>query len=91
MKTRRPSQQSSPTKSLSGDEATAFETGDQAVDGAAEMPASPSATKLAERYFVVKSLTIQDLEQSVRTGIWATQSHNENSLNEAYQVSIFSC
>ncbi|KAL5121787.1 hypothetical protein ACEQ8H_000002 [Pleosporales sp. CAS-2024a] len=37
------------------------------------------------RYFIVKSLTLQDLELSVRNGIWATQSHNEDVLNQAFR------
>ena len=41
----------------------------------------------AEKYFIVKSLTLQDLELSVRNGIWATQSHNEVALNNAFKVS----
>lgn len=41
-----------------------------------------------DRYFIVKSLTVEDLEASVRNGIWATQAHNEITLNEAYAVSI---
>lgn len=41
--------------------------------------------KVPEKFFVVKSLTLQDLEQSVRNGIWATQSHNEQILNKAFQ------
>ncbi|KAF1971515.1 hypothetical protein BU23DRAFT_581623 [Bimuria novae-zelandiae CBS 107.79] len=36
------------------------------------------------KYFIVKSLTLQDLELSVRNGIWATQSHNEETLNKAF-------
>lgn len=36
------------------------------------------------KYFIVKSLTLQDLELSVRNGIWATQSHNEGTLNKAF-------
>lgn len=43
----------------------------------------------ANKYFIVKSLTLQDLELSIRNGIWATQSHNEDVLNKAYQVSLF--
>lgn len=43
--------------------------------------------KAAEKFFIVKSLTLQDLEISVRNGIWATQSHNEEALNKAYEVS----
>jgi hypothetical protein len=45
----------------------------------------PSPVK--DKYFIVKSLTVEDLELSVRNGIWATQSHNEQALNKAYQVS----
>lgn len=43
----------------------------------------------ADRYFIVKSLTLQDLESSVVTGIWATQAHNEETFNKAFEVSIF--
>lgn len=45
------------------------------------------ASNAPEKYFIVKSLTLQDLELSVRNGIWATQSHNEEALNKAYNVS----
>jgi hypothetical protein len=41
-----------------------------------------------DKFFVVKSLTVEDLELSVRNGIWATQSHNEEALNKAYKVGI---
>lgn len=59
------------------------------VDG--ETPAQNSdeearTTTTSEKYFIVKSLTLQDLELSVRNGIWATQSHNEEALNKAYEV-----
>jgi hypothetical protein len=46
-----------------------------------EDPKSPR-----DKFFIVKSLTVEDLELSVRNGIWATQSHNEEALNKAYQV-----
>lgn len=42
-----------------------------------------------DRFFVLKSLTHGDLEQSVKTGIWATQSHNEQLLNNAFKVSRY--
>ncbi|KAM0721900.1 hypothetical protein Q7P37_002825 [Cladosporium fusiforme] len=45
---------------------------------------SATAIKVPEKFFIVKSLTLQDLEASVRNGIWATQSHNETTLNKAY-------
>ncbi|CAN9389629.1 unnamed protein product [Alternaria sp. RS040] len=44
-----------------------------------------SSADTATKYFIVKSLTLQDLELSVRNGIWATQSHNEDALNKAFQ------
>ena len=46
--------------------------------------------KVEDKYFIVKSLTVEDLELSARNGIWATQSHNEAALNKAFEVS-FSC
>lgn len=40
-----------------------------------------------EKFFIVKSLTVEDLERSVVSGIWATQAHNEENLNAAFEVS----
>lgn len=57
---------------------------DPAVDG--DAPAA--VAKVKDKFFVVKSLTVEDLETSVRNGIWATQAHNETALNQAYEVSI---
>lgn len=48
-----------------------------------------SSADSANKYFIVKSLTLQDLELSVRNGIWATQSHNEEALNRAFRVNIY--
>jgi hypothetical protein len=47
----------------------------------------PRSSTGSSKYFIVKSLTLQDLELSVRNGIWATQSHNEDVLNKAFRVS----
>lgn len=62
--------------------------GEQAVtvDGAVTAEPEPMK-KVKEKFFVVKSLTVEDLERSVVSGIWATQAHNEEALNKAYQVS----
>jgi hypothetical protein len=57
--------------------------GVEEVDGVAE-PEDASLPR--DKFFVVKSLTVEDLELSVRNGIWATQSHNEETLNKAYKV-----
>lgn len=46
-----------------------------------------AASKVANKYFVLKSLTVEDMELSVRNGIWATQAHNEDTLNKAFEVS----
>lgn len=40
------------------------------------------------RYFIMKSLTVEDMELSLRNSIWATQSHNEDALNKAFEVSF---
>ena len=56
------------------------------VEEPAEEGVATRSPKVAEKYFIVKSLTLQDLELSVRNGIWATQSHNEETLNKAFQV-----
>lgn len=48
---------------------------------------SVSGSRSVDRYFIVKSLTVDDLELSKRSGIWATQSHNETNLNQAFEVS----
>ena len=75
---RTPSPEESATKQ------TATAANSATVDGATE------ETALAkDKFFVVKSLTVEDLELSVRNGIWATQSHNEEALNNAYQVCRF--
>lgn len=56
-------------------------------NGDTESAAPPAPARVPERYFIVKSLTLQDLDASVCNGIWATQSHNEAALNQAFEVS----
>lgn len=43
--------------------------------------------RMPERYFILKSLTVEDLELSKQSGVWATQTHNEAILNRAYEAS----
>lgn len=45
-----------------------------------------SSPRMPNRYFIVKSLSMDDLELSRQSGIWATQAHNEGNLNHAYQT-----
>lgn len=49
----------------------------------------PPPARMVDRYFIVKSLTVEDLELSKQSGIWATQSHNEAAMNQAFEVSIY--
>ncbi|KAI1176868.1 hypothetical protein F4777DRAFT_236646 [Nemania sp. FL0916] len=37
-----------------------------------------------DRFFILKSLTVEDLELSIQNGVWATQAHNEEALNDAF-------
>lgn len=92
-------EEGSPTEETGVDENRAS-PGDIIVAGSANATmASPSAVKAEtedgldahskSRFFILKSLTVEDLESSVRTGIWATQSHNEETLNDAFKVGIW--
>ncbi|CAK7263910.1 hypothetical protein SEPCBS57363_000814 [Sporothrix epigloea] len=56
------------------------------ISASAPVDSSSGSTMKSEKYFILKSLTLRDLELSVQTGIWATQSHNEETLNEAYRT-----
>ncbi len=42
--------------------------------------------KIREKYFIMKSLTIRDLINSVAQGMWVTQTKNEGTLNRAFKV-----
>ncbi|KAL2157418.1 hypothetical protein VTH06DRAFT_6110 [Thermothelomyces fergusii] len=54
---------------------------------ASHPPVNGGPTSRKDRFFVLKSLTVEDLELSVRTKTWATQSHNEETLNTAFKTS----
>jgi RNA recognition motif-containing protein len=57
------------------------------LDGDAPKRTPSPSSRVPDRFFIVKSLTVEDLELSKRSGIWATQTHNEANLNKAYEVS----
>lgn len=83
--------QSNPMSSRPGDEGEARgqeENSEKKVveESVVSRPQRPS--RVPDRYFIVKSLTLEDLELSRRSGIWATQTHNEAALNRAYEVRI---
>lgn len=54
---------------------------------ASSMQEGTGPSKVADKYFVLKSLTVEDMELSVRNSIWATQAHNVDALNKAFEVS----
>ncbi|CAZ86201.1 unnamed protein product [Tuber melanosporum] len=59
------------------------------ADGVKSPPVGPKVTTRIvgkDRIFIVKSLTVEDLDLSVRNRIWATQSHNESTLNQAFET-----
>lgn len=62
--------------------------GAQTTDGHEGANGAEDRGHAKEKFFVVKSLTVEDLETSVRTGQWATQAHNEEALNMAYKVRL---
>jgi len=74
------------TAPISGEESRQHEDVD-GIDGTVGVTIDGPLEKVKEKFFIVKSLTIEDLERSVSSGIWATQAHNEASLNKAYEVS----
>ncbi|CEJ90667.1 hypothetical protein VHEMI06434 [[Torrubiella] hemipterigena] len=82
------------------DTAPAEKTEEEVVESASPVvgyppkpsPAEPSDTTTTtaptskDRFFILKSLSLEDLERSLQTGIWATQSHNEAALGEAHKT-----
>ncbi|KAM0322858.1 hypothetical protein ACHAQA_009199 [Verticillium albo-atrum] len=51
-----------------------------------QQPLDGESPAQKDKFYILKSLTEEDLELSVRTGIWATQSHNEETLNKAFKA-----
>ncbi|KAI1820797.1 hypothetical protein F4861DRAFT_533452 [Xylaria intraflava] len=45
-----------------------------------------NGTRPKDKFFILKSLTVEDLELSIQNGVWATQSHNEDILNHAFET-----
>jgi len=50
-------------------------------------PSDPPANSEV-RFFIMKSLAVEELLWSVRDGYWVTQLHNEMALNEAFKVLV---
>ena len=63
---------------------------DELADGvsASSVEIAKARAQSPDRYFVCKSLTVEDLHASVRLGLWDTQSHNQELFNQAFKVII---
>ena len=59
---------------------------DEKLAGTTPSPGQSGRSHGKNRYFILKSLTNRDLDVSVQSGFWATQSHNEAMLNDAFTV-----
>ena len=57
----------------------------QSADDTPLSSSTPAQTP-TNRYFIMKSLTKEDLSWSVNNKVWATQPHNESILNDAFKV-----
>ncbi len=58
-------------------------------DGGRALPLSaPTVAAVAPTtaYFIMKSLTLDDVYLSQKMGVWATQPHNEKTLHAAFEV-----
>lgn len=55
-------------------------------EGSNPPPPASDGSAQKDKFYILKSLTVEDLELSVRTNLWATQSHNEETLKKAFQV-----
>ncbi|KAL8703610.1 MAG: hypothetical protein Q9201_003209 [Fulgogasparrea decipioides] len=58
----------------------------EAMAQAGGTDAGQGLAKGVDKFFIMKSLTVEDMELSVRNSIWATQAHNEEALNKAFEV-----
>ncbi|PYH96999.1 hypothetical protein BO71DRAFT_396562 [Aspergillus ellipticus CBS 707.79] len=68
--------------SLQDNEAKLQNSGSEKKDADSRL----SPNRVPSKYFIVKSLTVGDLEFSRQSNIWATQIHNEDQLNQAYET-----
>ncbi|KAJ7358216.1 YT521-B-like domain-containing protein [Mycena albidolilacea] len=71
-------------------DASTLQASGSASTGSEHASTSTSSSTLAryfpQRFFILKSLTREDLDVSVRTGVWATQRHNESVLDRAFRT-----
>ncbi|KAL8770720.1 MAG: hypothetical protein Q9209_003587 [Squamulea sp. 1 TL-2023] len=57
----------------------------EAMAHADETDQGETSAKGSDKFFIMKSLTVEDMELSIRNSIWATQGHNEEALNKAFE------
>ncbi|KAG0149312.1 hypothetical protein CROQUDRAFT_653888 [Cronartium quercuum f. sp. fusiforme G11] len=67
--------------------ASTFHSNGTASAGTASTSSSFLAKHFPRRYFILKSYTEDDLKLSVERSVWASQSHNEPVLDQAFRTS----
>ncbi|SCV73425.1 BQ2448_7351 [Microbotryum intermedium] len=64
------------------------ETGNSSGDSTASTTSSFFLEHFPKRFFVLKAKKSEHLEESIRSGFWSTQGHNEDVLDQAFRTSL---
>jgi len=80
-----PDTPSSSSRDSPAEAGESIESENVAQNTSTNAPQSLESAPKQDKFFILKSLTIKDLDKSVQNGVWATQSHNESVLNNAFE------
>ncbi|KDE04692.1 hypothetical protein MVLG_04915 [Microbotryum lychnidis-dioicae p1A1 Lamole] len=64
------------------------ESGDSSGDSTASTRSSFFSEYFPKRFFVLKAKESEHLQESIRSGLWSTQGHNEDVLDQAFRTSL---
>ncbi|SCZ95232.1 BZ3500_MvSof-1268-A1-R1_Chr11-2g03372 [Microbotryum saponariae] len=64
------------------------EAGNSSGDSTASTTSSFFSEYFPKRFFVLKAKESEHLEESIRSGLWSTQGHNEDVLDQAFRTSL---
>ncbi|KAJ7774154.1 YT521-B-like domain-containing protein [Mycena maculata] len=78
------SEKESPYRSRSG--SLEHDAGSSCSGASGSTTSSLLVHHFPQRFFILKSLTQGELDTSVRSGVWATQRHNEDILDRAFRT-----
>ncbi|KAI5476596.1 hypothetical protein MNV49_007483 [Pseudohyphozyma bogoriensis] len=60
--------------------------GESSGDESGSTTSSLFSARFPKRYFILKAHSDEDLQDAVTTGVWRTQGHNEETLDQAYRT-----